>query len=204
MTVAYNDYMMKKNGFTLVEILIVIALIGILGTVAVSNYMGSTKTFSFLAEYKELVSQMRQVRSYAVTNKSVKVTYPHNSSTATVTPERYGLLLDTKDIIFFADDGPIPFSFDLQNPQNPSQQTDGIIKTMDLRGTPYSLTIDGGPLYLYYERGSGKLTTYENTTLTDKAAISFRFANDADLVKYITIFQVSGLVEGFDSPPAQL
>lgn len=197
--------MQKKNGFTLVEILIVIGLVGILGTVAVSSYLGSTRTFSFLAEYKELISQVRQVRAYAVTNKRVAVTYPHDNSKDTVTPERYGLKLDEKEIIFFADDGPVPFSFDEKNPQNLSQKTDGIVKTMSLVGSDYQLVFGTKPVYLYYERGSGEVTVYENTTLAsveDKPSITFKFNNNDDLEKHITIFQVSGLVEGFDSAPS--
>lgn len=189
--------MLKKKGFTLIEILLIITLLGILGVAALSSYINSSKTFNFLANYKSVMSVVRTARSYAITNKR---------STGVDIP-RYGIMISSNSVKLFADTGATPFEF------NDGEDSGYASKNLNFAANSYSITPVGAgagvvlPLYLFYETGSGELSVYRDndqnpSTPVDRIAnkfIKLKFSEEGnDLEKFITIFYVSGLVEESD------
>jgi len=60
-----------QKGFTLVEILIVIALMAILAMAALMSSYKTQRYFAFLNTYKEVFQNLRLPRTYSVTNKTI-------------------------------------------------------------------------------------------------------------------------------------
>lgn len=94
--------MKSRGGFTLVEILLVIFVIALISTAAISNYISSTGTFNFLSKYKQIMSVIRTARSFALTNKEVA---NPKAGEAAILPERYGVYISGKEVFLFADVG---------------------------------------------------------------------------------------------------
>lgn len=178
--------MPNKKGFTLVEVLLITFLIGLLGVAAISAYIGSTKTFSFLSNYKNVMSSIRTARSYAITSKDGD------------TVDRYGVKIGEQTVTLFADVGMTFFQFD---------RGDREIKNYNFGDTYVIESQDVVlPLYLFYETGNGELYSYHDNgeflSKTNTKHIGLRFsATDEDLERFIVIFQVSGLAEEFVNPP---
>jgi prepilin-type N-terminal cleavage/methylation domain-containing protein len=87
-----------KSGFTLVEIIIVMAIMTILFSMAASGLTGSRSFFTFTNSYERVVQLVREARSDAVTGKAQMdyTDYNQNGSTIDlVTPAGYGINFDT-------------------------------------------------------------------------------------------------------------
>ena len=210
---AHNKNSLTKNGFTLAELLIVILLIGILATAAMTSYMNSTKTFEFISASKNVSASIKTAYSYALAKKTVN----------DATPKRYGVLIESNKITVFADTGKTEFVFDPESKSG--EDDDTVIKEYDFSSTAYTMSVFGSsekpdaalilPIALFYETGSGTLTVKEDTgTDTNKtnALISkkdykfivIKFADNVSLKKYVYIIQVSGLPEESDTFPSTL
>ena len=208
---AHNKNSLTKNGFTLAELLIVILLIGILATAAMTSYMNSTKTFEFISASKNVSASIKTAYSYALAKKTVN----------DATPDRYGVLIESNKITVFADTGKTEFVFDPENGSDENKDT--VIKEYDFSSTDYTMSVFGSidtaalilPVTLFYETDSGTLTIKEDTgTDTNKtnALISkkdykfivIKFADNVSLKKYVYIIQVSGLPEESDTFPSTL
>lgn len=63
------------KGFTLVEILIVIALMAFLAIAGLSNTINSQRQYSFMTMFKEVMAKIREPRMYAITNVTVPDIY---------------------------------------------------------------------------------------------------------------------------------
>lgn len=94
-------FVTNKKGFTLVEVLLLVFMIGLLGTIAISSYMSSTATFKFLSDYRQLRSPLDAARSYAITNRTVNGEVP----------DRYGVCVSANSVVLFADVGDLPMRF---------------------------------------------------------------------------------------------
>lgn len=177
--------MKNKKGFTLIEVLLIIVLVGMLATAAFSSFFDTSVTFSFISEYKSVVITMREARSYAITNKD------------SATYDRYGVVIYEQEFVFFGD---------LGTPYNYNSEDDDI-KTLDFTGTDYRFGFDQDlPVFIYYDNGTGDLSAYdENQELIAKDVekrLDFEFSDTSDLklIKYFYIFQVSGIVEESNKP----
>ena len=193
----------KKQGFTLVEILLVVFMVSILAIVAIRSYINSTDTFNFLSQYKNVFSSIRMARSYAITNKDLNG----------VVPSSYGVKIEAKAVTLFADNGGRPYQFDAVNPAPGAPAADTVIatKTYSLQNTPYVLSATGGsdqplalPVLLFYDKSSAEFSArygVDNTILQKASdrylALKLSGPNN-DPLKYIVIFQVSGLAEEYD------
>lgn len=179
--------MRNKKGFTLIEILLIIVLIGMLATAAFSAFFDTSKSFTFISEYKPIISTLRKARSYAINNRESALY------------DRYGVMIDTQRVILFGD---------LGTPYEYLDEVDEIIVELDFTDSDYRFDPDDGfPAYLFYENGTGELTSYgtfgPDLFLLEKSffkRLDFRFTDDEDLEKYFYIFQVSGIVEESATP----
>jgi len=63
--------MISKKGFTLFEILLVVTIMAIISIAALTSTVSIQKQFVFINTFKSLLSKVREVRFYAVTQKSV-------------------------------------------------------------------------------------------------------------------------------------
>jgi prepilin-type N-terminal cleavage/methylation domain-containing protein len=182
---------MKKQsprGFTLIELVIVVALIAFIGTMALQSYFDSTDKFGFLSQYREAVSIFRTVRSDAVNNRQVAVVGDEPGEVSQELPSYYGVYIAADCLATFADvaqgedaedlqfDMPADFTLSggagfcsLPAVQDPAK--DKVLKAIDLGAqglrveaypsstTEVQLQL---PLVAYYQTGSGNLTLFEN------------------------------------------
>lgn len=196
----------NRHGFTLAELLIVILLIGILATAAITSYMNSTKTFEFLSAYKNVKAAITTTYSYALTKKSIDNT----------APDRYGVIFESNKITTFADTGKTEFLFDKDNDSD--EDDDKVIKEYDFASTDYTMSVFSSsetdtfilPVALFYETGTGTLTVKEDAeeapdgtnsliSKKDEKYIVIKFADNVSLQKYVYVMQVSGLPEESDT-----
>lgn len=176
----------NTKGFTLVEVLLVVVLLGMLAVTAFSTLFGARANFAFIAEYKSIISTMRTARLQAAFGETMDLY------------DRYGIEINSDSVVFFGDTGE-PFVY---------EPTDHIEETVNIAES-YEIMFSGGelPVYLYYENGSGEMTSYETIgpelVLMEKAIVKrldFRFTDGEDSNRYIYIFQVSGIIEESDTP----
>lgn len=204
----------NKKGFTLIELMISTLLISMLAIVAISSYFNSTATFSFLGTYKNIVSDLRMARSFAINNKTI----------ANIQSERYGVCVTANSIIIFADKGNKPLVYEpvpgtLACPHSPASDgnDDTIIKTYTF-GAQYTLSAyatrslleQANPMAMplgvvfFYDKSSGNFTlTQNNSEVIPKSAqnkyVILKLSEGTKRTKYIVIFQVSGLPEEYDN-----
>jgi len=88
----------KKRAFTLIEILIVMALMIMLAAAGFTSLMSSQRTITYLNTDEKILSLFRNVRTYAVTGRAVHDSSDYDSDTDTnewVTPANYGINFST-------------------------------------------------------------------------------------------------------------
>jgi prepilin-type N-terminal cleavage/methylation domain-containing protein len=202
---------MKTKGFTLVEILLVIFLIGILATAAITTYINSTTTFKFLANYQQVTSALRTARSNAMSNKQI----------GGVMPNRYGVCISATNVTTFADTGDKEFKFDLKvqdagcfsndifATSGTNEDTKIQDKSFDLKTQGYAMKIIEAagikeinlPVLIFYESGSGNLTAIDGKNAKIDKALNKYFSVSVEQIagslpaRYIRVYQVSGLAE---------
>lgn len=196
----------KPQGFTLIEVLLVVFLIGILATAAITSYVNSTTTFKFLSSYQQVTSALRTARSNALSNEQQ----------GGVMPKRYGVCISKKDVTTFADTGDKEFKYDLLDPSKAggcrnndifaqsitNEDTKSQDKSFDFASQGYELGVVDIelPVLIFYESGTGNLTAINGKNVKiDKTVNKYLNVSvaqkDGDLKKYIRIYQISGLVE---------
>lgn len=187
--------MKNKKGFTMIELLLVIMLIGLLSIASYSAYNGSVATFRFLSNYKSAMSLVRNARSYAIVNKDSK------------TVDRYGVRIQARDT---NNPGKVILFEDTLNPYEYDSGTDKIVDEFDFVA-PFVLSnvskSDAMPVTLFYNMGSGDLTAKYGDAVPplvfskkDYPYLTFNFT-DGKISRYIVVFQVSGLAEEFTQTP---
>lgn len=193
------------------ELLIVVFMIGLLATMAISSYTNSTENFSYIGAYKDMMSSLRTARSYAITNKEE----------AGVVPDRYGVCLSEKGVVLFTDTGDKDFSFDPKSGQgvddcvvaangelNKDAKFDEVITSQAF--DKYTISAQDSikkvlalPILVFYARGGGDVSVIKAdgtpVPLSEKS-LAFVFAYPAkELKKYTKLFLISGLAEEYDT-----
>lgn len=197
---------MKTKGFTLVEILLVILLIGTMATIAVNSYINSTSNFKFLSSYQQVTSALRVARSNALSNEL------QNG----VSTKRYGVCISSTNVTTFADTGDKEFKFDLKDKTKAVGCDDADVfatsttnedvklldKTFDLGVQEYVIDVIGMelPVLIFYDNGTGNLRAINGKNqIIDKAVSPYLNISVAQkvgsLIRYIKVYQVSGLAE---------
>lgn len=206
-----NNSIKSRAGFTLIEVIVITMILALLGAAALFNYITTFKTFSFLAAEKNIASSLRVARSYASTNKAL------NLDSGLLTPDRYGVVVDQQEVIFFADTGLNPMKFDRVG-KVPEGQEDHIIvgKTFNFSDTDYRIRVLNSekaaldrPVAIFYSKGSGEVNifddAYEDNVLVSKKlhkhVIIELIDPERNLLRYNVIFQLSGLSEQFTVLP---
>lgn len=77
---------MKTSGFTLLEILIVIGIIGLLTAIALPNYLTWLASSQTSRDAQTLVREIQQARTLARRGTAQRLTTTANSSVVTITP----------------------------------------------------------------------------------------------------------------------
>lgn len=173
----------NKQGFTLVEVLLVLFLFSLLGVAALQSYFDSTGTFEFFAKQKEMVNMIREARSYAINNYSFEECGDEVKA--------YGVKVSQNGMAFYAEG----CDAELKAPLNVGD---------------YSLTAYGSnleedvlqfPLFLTYQRGSGDFVVREAGGILSPVVDPFIVLklSDEELESNILILQLSGLPEIYDN-----
>lgn len=198
-----------KKGFTLVEILLVVFMIGLLATTAIGSYINSTETFGYIGAYKDVLSTFKTARAYAITNKKID----------DIETDRYGVCVSETGVVLFMDSGDKDFDFDPETGggaggcQSVGQAAEGAkfdnvlekyvfskYKISALNNQKQSIQL---PILIFYELKKGKTSVIKADKtafpLTEKY-LSFVFEYpDKKLKKYVVLFLLSGLAEEYDN-----
>ena len=83
------------KGFTIAELLIVIAFIAFLSIVAITQSIGAQREFAFLNVFNGAIEQVRSPRLYAVTNLLVPDEY---NAVPEYLPPRYGIHITREEV----------------------------------------------------------------------------------------------------------
>lgn len=88
----------KKNAFTLIEILIVMALMIMLAAAGLTSLVSSQRTMTYLNTDEKILSLFRNARTYAVTGRAVQDLSDYDNDTditEMITPANYGINFTT-------------------------------------------------------------------------------------------------------------
>lgn len=222
----YNSGMThsKTKGFTLIETLLVVFLIAMLATVALSSYTNSTGTFNFLSAVQDVMSTLQTARADAINNRQQSV------GGIAKTPARYGVCIGSDVALTFADLGNKSSKFDpsskdissagiakclIDGDTSPADGADGVTFDPILADKNFKISSqykivayksDGIsvldlPIFVYYEAGTGNLSAFNNKNVLikksekDQKFIILEISEGTKLTKYLRISQVSGLPE---------
>jgi prepilin-type N-terminal cleavage/methylation domain-containing protein len=205
--------LMKKRGFTLIEILLVVFIMAMLAIVAMTSIIRAQKTFTFLNTYQEIKATLRIPRSYAATSRRV-------GGDNKIAPA-YSAKIFQDQIILFADmENPDGTPLEYDEPDLNGDEIDYLLAPIYLLNSGesqrYALEgLDNYPLSteedddqyitLNYEPNAIKFqATYhrdfgEVSKAVEDPYIVLRLTDqqDPNMKRYLVIFTKTGLVEGF-------
>ena len=195
----------NKKGLSLAELILVVFILGLLGTIAVTSYVGSTATFKFLSEYKNLTSSLDMARSYAITNKQF----------GEELPERYGVCLGEKKIVVFADLGETDFSSILNAVDcgNSVNNLGNIVKQYSFedysieayyvqQNSNSSSLLSSDSIIIFYELGEKRVFVETVSGPLSEEILYLKFKkNDDRFEKHIKLYLLTGLADEYTPDP---
>lgn len=66
-----KDWLMRREGMTLIEVMMVIGIIGIMSAVSVTSYVTSKKNVELETAAEELIAVLREAQNYSLTGKEI-------------------------------------------------------------------------------------------------------------------------------------
>ncbi len=208
----------KKSGFTLIEILIVIAIMAMLFVFSARGFVNSKGSFLFINTSQQLVASVREARSYAIAGKAQLdyTDYDRDGFNATtsppdgpdyVAPAHYGIHFDltAKKILLFADihsnsetGTPVEGVFEPPNtPVGTYQAGKDLILSVYTLPDAYHLIIKENASNIFYSPVLAD-TRFDGGAIN--SALHFGIAEvDGSRIKCFSIHVVSGIPEEVDS-----
>ncbi|MBU4124655.1 MAG: type II secretion system GspH family protein [Nanoarchaeota archaeon] len=188
-----------RKGFTLVELIITIGIVALLSITALVGLVRTQDQFAFRAAVKGSANIIREVRSFALGNKTIPSdAIPPDE----IIPYQYGAYVNlaTNTITTFGDLNDV-------NKGKYNAPSDYVFDTYQL-GDQYALeTYDGTTpenqnITLFYQPTTGDFHVYPQTpgSFTDRyVAIEIYDKDNAERSNFIVLFNLSGNPETFDS-----
>lgn len=180
----------SKKGFTLIELILVILLMGLMATAAFTSYYSSQQEMKFLGAVKDTANIIRELRSYALSNKMI------TSDGEQVVPKKYGIYVQygaTNKITIFADDpAKTANQYDEGEELKPAYELPAAYVY-----TTHPKDVTTSSLTLFYEPTNARFSTKESLEGAKYAYIRIDETGDSTRTSCVAIFQVSGNPEIF-------
>ncbi|MBN1258695.1 prepilin-type N-terminal cleavage/methylation domain-containing protein [Candidatus Peregrinibacteria bacterium] len=164
---------MNKKAFTIAELILVIAIIGILFGIAGNTYRNQRSRYEFNDSLQRVISLINTARNYAVTSRSAYV-----GNVPTIPPEGYGVYIEKSataggsKIILFANTGSDNNKYDntdvIEETYTIPKATVFEALTGDVSGTSKAVIIFRPPLAEVFigSVADGTVTEQENLTIS--------------------------------------
>ncbi|MDD3862037.1 MAG: prepilin-type N-terminal cleavage/methylation domain-containing protein [Candidatus Gracilibacteria bacterium] len=202
-----HSHMISKKGFTLFEILLVIAIMAIIAIAALTSTVNTQKQFVFVNTHKELLAKIREARLYNVTQKSVEL----GGSLGLGIPSAYGVNISWNDskivTTVFGDlaEGGNVNRFDDNEIIGPSHSFDATKYTLTLKTSQADIAFNNAntSLTILYQPGTLKAVAlyttddWQTSELLNDPYIKLELKDSTSeaLKKNIVIFTRSGMAE---------
>jgi prepilin-type N-terminal cleavage/methylation domain-containing protein len=159
----------RERGFSIVELLVAVAVIMILAAMAVFQLRGARQAANSDAAMRELVSQLRQAREYAIANRRyVQITFPVTAA------------------------GQPQIRITQKNSLTTNAGADVVLSTVMLE-SPLVYTVDGMP-DLPAPETNGNASAIEFEHINGGPPAGMYFQSDGELVDGGTFLPISGTV----------
>jgi prepilin-type N-terminal cleavage/methylation domain-containing protein len=166
-----------SNGFTLVEMLVVMFIIAIISLLILTNYRSGQKAYALSQASQKVVSDLRRAQNMAMSGKK----------SVTETIYDYGIHFDASSSYYTI------FADKQVNNERYNSSLDAQIEKIDLTNSIKIKTVspNSSGLDIVFEPPNPK--TYINKTATGPATITLQYGDDASLTRTVTV-TTAGLV----------
>lgn len=174
----------NKRGFTLIEALVVIAIIGILSVTITANYSSMRYKFALLRSAHQLSQDIRRAQEMATSAKKYE---PTNQ-----VPPGYGIYLiqgvGQTSYTLYADTSP------LQGNQQYDKGQDAVVETFNLEEKVYIIDISSSTTVSINFKGPDPVTRiYNGSSNLNSVTITLALEHDSNITKEVTVNKV-GLI----------
>jgi prepilin-type N-terminal cleavage/methylation domain-containing protein len=187
------EYPRKISGFTLIEMLVVLAIVSIISSLFIASYRTAQKQYTLDAAAQNLVSDLREAQNMAMSG--VKATPESGGAPQQYRAYGIGLKKDDAQYVIFADSKNDDC---LDTMTGDPSDRDAVIKTVKL---PPKVTIvdispfiSPPPILSICYLSPDPTTYFVGTRTSPQATIKLQYESDTSLTKTITV-NLAGAVE---------
>ncbi|HUT46416.1 MAG TPA: prepilin-type N-terminal cleavage/methylation domain-containing protein [Sedimentisphaerales bacterium] len=161
---------MKKKGFTLVELIIVVTILGILAAIVLPTFQGNVATAKESASKSNLMTMRTQIELYKLQHNGITPGYADGNPVSEAMLVRQ--LTATSTVTGAASPSTVPTDPYLYGPylkkipQNPFNKLSSIVYAAD-----FSAEVDGTSSGWLYKQGTGEIAI--NWTGTDREGVAY-------------------------------